>query len=441
MKYLGQGQLEAGVASVNITPPLGLEISGYGFGKSRGILDDLYAKVLFLENGEDKVVIITTDLIGFNYGYVDHVREGIYNETGVSKDHVLICGSHTHSGPGTMFLRRWGEIDEDYVRCLEKKLIDATVRASQDLATAKIGFGKGHVDSISYNRVWEDGPIDPEVGVVRIDDGKGRMKAILMNFSCHPVNLHSYGNLISADFPGYARRLIERTKEDVCVLYTNGAGGDINPAGNINNIAFAERNGIILGCEALKTAEQMQTASQVSLWAETQDVRIPLGELPDKEFLVRTRQENTIKLQKLIRDRSPNTDDISFSIDVQNARLDIEWTEEALSEIEKGQPKKHVSIEIQVIRINNLVLLAIPGEVYVEIGTAIKKSSRLPYTFIVGYANGCIGYIPTRRAYEIDFYETAIRKVYGIYPFASDVEKIVKDCALKMINRSIDLVE
>ncbi|TLN14925.1 hypothetical protein FDZ71_07590, partial [bacterium] len=104
-------QIKAGVASVNITPPWGLELSGYGFGKIRGVLDELYAQSLFLDNGEEEVIIITTDLIGLNRECVNNVREAIKSETGVQRDHVLLCSSHTHSGPATMFLRQWGKID------------------------------------------------------------------------------------------------------------------------------------------------------------------------------------------------------------------------------------------------------------------------------------------------------------------------------------------
>jgi hypothetical protein len=132
---------------------------------------------------------------------------------------------------GDHVLATMGEVDRDYIKCCEKKLIGAAVWASEGLAPAKVGFGRGFIDSISYNRIWKGGSIDPEVGVMRIDRENGDLRVMFMNFSCHPVNLHSYGNLISADFPGYARRLIEKVKGGVSVLYSNGAGGDINPVG------------------------------------------------------------------------------------------------------------------------------------------------------------------------------------------------------------------
>jgi len=426
-------QLKAGVASVNITPPWGLELSGYGFGKIRGVLDELYAHSLSLDNGDEKVIIITTDLIGLDTEIVNDVRGAIKAETGVDKDHILLCSSHTHSGPATMFLRQWGKMDREYVRCCERKLIGAAVWASGNLVPSKIGFGKGLTDSISFNRIWKGGSIDPEVGVLRIDRQNGDMMAVLINFSCHPVNLHSYGNLVSADFPGYARRAIRGIKGEVCVLYTNGAGGDINPVGSTNNIAYAERNGTILGCEALSVAERIRTTPNADLWAKTKNVRISLGKLPSKRALKRMRQKGTDELKRLMKNRPSHRDDIGFNIAVQNARLDIEWAEDALKEVEKGRPEKHASIELQAIGINNLTVVGIPGEVYVDIGLGIKGISPSDHTFIIGYANGCIGYIPTREAYEIRAYETTIRKVYGIYPFSPNVAEIIMDSAKELL--------
>ncbi|GAG14011.1 unnamed protein product, partial [marine sediment metagenome] len=231
---MSKKQLNVGLASVNITPPVGVDLAGYSFGPSRGILDDLYAKTIFLENNENSIVLIMTDLIGFDFDFIDRVFESIKKETGVRKENISLSASHTHSGPATKFSRKWGKIDQAYMKCLEKKLIGSVVWASDNLFSAKIGFGRGYVNTISNNRVYrwkynEDQSIDPEVGVIRIDNKNGNMVAILINFSCHPTNLHSYRNLISSDFPGFTRRMIENISSNLFVAYTNGAGADITP--------------------------------------------------------------------------------------------------------------------------------------------------------------------------------------------------------------------
>jgi hypothetical protein len=454
---VSKNQLKAGYASVNITPPLGLEISGFSFGPSREVLDDLYANVLILESGDERTVIITTDLIGFDFEYVNRVRKSIKNELNVNGDRILLSASHTHCSPATYFLRKWGDIDEDYMHCLEKKLVGATVWASRNLEKAKIGFGRGSVNTISNNRVYrwkyqEDRSIDPEVGVIRIDDEAGHMKAILMNFSCHPTSLHSYGNVISADYPGFARRTIERVKGDIFVAFTQGAGGDITPDpyeylyhGTPENLIFSERNGTILGCEVLKIAEQIKTKSEVDLSVKTRSVKLPLRKLPDKEFLQKSRQEGIAMLEKAstLQDEflPPTSGRIAIRMNLQkykttkNAEARIEWADLALKELEKGQPKKYISMDIQAIGINDLVLVSIPAEVYHEIGLQLKKASPFKYTYIVSFANGMVGYIPTKNAYEIGYrYETELRRVYGVYAFTPAVEKVTVDSALQLIN-------
>lgn len=205
--------MRAGVAKVNITPPVGLELSGWSFGPSVGVLDELYAKVLLLESNGRQAAIITADLIGFNTEYVTAIREGIASEMNMNASDVLISCSHTHSGPATMFLRRWGEIDEDYVKVVQKQIIGAATVAAKEMQEARIGAGKGRADGVGVNRRdGEDGAVDPEVGVIRVDNAQGEMMAVLMNYSCHTVAAHNYKNLISADYPGYAMGVIEKTR-------------------------------------------------------------------------------------------------------------------------------------------------------------------------------------------------------------------------------------
>jgi hypothetical protein len=454
---LTKKQLNVGLASVNITPPIGVDLAGYSFGPSCGILDDLYAKTIILENSETSIVLITTDLIGFDFDFVERVREGIHKKTGVSNEHISLSASHTHSGPATKFSRKWGQMDQDYMKCLEKKLIGSVVWASNNLIPAKIGFGRGYVPNISNNRVYrwkynEDRSIDPEVGITRIDHKNGNMMAILINFSCHPTNLHSYRNLISSDFPGFARRAIEKINSKLFIAYTNGAGGDITPIpyeslyhGLPKNLVFAQRNGTILGCEALKVAQQIKTTSKVDLYVKTKTVKLPFGQLPDQQSLKTTRDQARIMLDKA--QTLPDQPLSKFPSEprpggpqryqaMTNAEGLIEWAELTLKEIQKGSPKKWMYMPLQAIMINDLVLLGVPGEMYHETGLNIKTKSQFEYTYIITNANGTVGYIPTKTAFEINYpYEVKRRVALPfIYPFTSNVEEITTDAAVQLIN-------
>jgi len=432
--------MRAGTSKVNITPPVGLELSGWSFGKSVGILDELYAKVLLLESDGKRVLIITADLIGFNTEYADYIRKNIADRLNMNVSDILISCSHTHSGPATMFLRHWGEIDDDYVYIAEKQIIGAAIMASNNMRDASIGSGKGIVNGVCDNRRdGQNGSVDPEVGVIRVDfDGK--MAAVLMNFSCHPVAAHNYKNMISADYPGYAMKVIESSlfakrleqktsciNGDVTALHTTGTAGDINPKG-LHDIKYAERFGYMIGGEALKVAESIITLPELSLSTASECVRMPVARLPEKEDLKRIIDESKQKIAQQGQGKE-NSDLIS-------THILMEWAQDALKAIEDGSVTDHLNMEIQAIRMNDILLIAIPGEVFVDIGLNIKKASPYLYTYVIEMANGSSAYLPTRKAFEKGGYELDFAsKVYGIYAMTSDTQDVIENGAKRAMER------
>jgi len=444
--------MRAGMANVNITPPVGLELSGWAFGPSVGIADELYAKTLLLESNGRRVAIITADLIGFSTEYATEIREGVANKIDVNASDVLLSCSHTHSGPATMFLRRWGEIDEDYVRVVQKKIIGAATVAASGMQEARMGIGKGRAEGICINRRdREGGNIDPEVGVIRVDNSQGEMMAVLMNYSCHPVATHNYKNLISADYPGYAMGVIEKIKGGrVIALHTTGAAGDINPI-QFHDIKYAERWGNMVGGEALKVAEGIETHPELTLNVVSERVDLPVRKLPEEDELKKMIEEGEKNLDELksvaeartlassaTTSGSPNVAEFAKIREsyhqLMSAYIPLEWAQEAFSVIESGQAVEHLEMDIQVMRINDALLVAMPGEIFVDIGLNIKKASSYPYTFVVEMANGAIGYLPTRKAFERGGYETEYAaKVYGTYLLTPDTQSIVEEGAKKAI--------
>jgi len=421
----------AGVSKVNITPPVGLELSGWAFGPSVGILDELYAKVLLLESNGKRVVIVTTDLIGFRTEYATAIREGIADKLKMNASEITISCSHTHSGPATTFLRRWGEIDEDYVLIVEKKIIGAATMAEKEMQEARIGSGKGRVDGVGINRRdGEDGYVDPELGIIRVDNTRGEMMSVLMNFSCHPVAAHNYKNMISADYPGYAMGVIEKVEGDhVIALHTTGTAGDINPKG-LHDIKYAEKFGKMIGGEALKVAEDIVTQPELILNTASEKVNLPVTKLPQEDELKKIINESERKLAELKQNGTYKYHEI------MNALIPLEWAKEALNIVETNSQTDHLEMEIQALRMNNIVLVAIPGEVFVEIGLNIKKASPYPYTYVVELANGSINYLPTRKAFDKGGYELDFAtKVYGIYALTPDTQSVTEEGALKAISR------
>jgi hypothetical protein len=423
--------MRAGLAKANITPPVGLELSGWAFGPSVGILDELYSKVLMLESDGKRAVIITADLSGFDTECANTIREGVAGKVGIDASQVLISCSHTHSGPATMFLRRWGEIDEDFVHVVQKKIIGAAIMAEAGMQKAMIGIGKGSAEGVAINRRdAEGGSVDTDVGVIRIDNSNGEMMAVLMNYSCHPVASHNYRNLISADYPGHAMGVIEKTKEgSVMALHTTGAAGDINPK-QMHDAKYAEKFGNMIGGEALKVAESLETSSDLTLEVASEWVKLPVQPLPTADKLRSMIEEGEEEIRKMNREGTPTYNQLMSSY------IPIEWAQEALEVVESAGEVEFVDMEIQALRMNDAVLVAIPGEVFVDVGLNIKQSSPYPYTFIVEMANGAICYLPTSKAFEEGGYEVGFSsKVYGTYLLKPEVQGIIEEGTARLICR------
>ncbi|MBM3239877.1 hypothetical protein FJZ31_26635 [Candidatus Poribacteria bacterium] len=366
---------KAGAAKVNITPFLGGPMAGYS-SRERGsetIDDELYCKALVLYDGETKLAIVTNDLIGVNDIFVRNTRELIEHATGIPKGNVLICASHTHFGPEVRYkdeatLKESDDkFDFAYVAVLQKQMATAVKLANQRLQEAKISVGKGYTDRLSFNRhtIRPDGtaittyrlppneenltfgPIDPEVGVVRLDSANSEPIVTLINFACHPVCSVDRMYAISADYPGYAMKSIERELGGIC-LFTLGCAGNIVP---IEREGVSKRKiGVALAAEAIKTWQWLNLIDSIKLRAIQKIIELPLKEPKDD--------------------------------------------------------KKTREVEIQGLKIRNLYFIGLPGEIFVEIGTGIKEQAGIENLFPVSLANGSVGYIPVAIAYDQGGYES-----------------------------------
>ncbi len=429
------GQLKAGAARVNITPYAGINLSGFG-GRTKvsaGIHDDLYAKAVVLDDGATKVGIVSCDLLNLDESSVVSIREKAQELTGMDGENILISTTHTHSGPLTSPLRGFGKLDREWVNVLEKKIAGAVFIAHSNLQEARIGAGKGHAE-ISLNRrekrddrvvlgVNPGGAIDYEVGVIRIDDADQNPLCIITNYACHPVVMGGDNYLLSADYPGYAMGLIEQVQGgDVVAMFLNGTTGDINPVRR-GTFEAAKRSGNILGAEVVKVCEGIETSPDAELRMAKEKVELNSGELPSED-----------ELAEIIEDRKKalETSDPKRSMDRE---IILTWAEDALSMVRRGKKSAIVPVEVQVLRLGDITLAGMPGEVFVEVGLGIKTGSPFEHTFAVGYTNGCIGYMPTKKAFEAGGYEThSAYRLYGIYPVDQNV-------AEKMINTSLKLID
>ena len=285
--FCATGELYVGTAKVDITPKVAIRMSGYSGRKepSKGVHDPLFVRFLVLDVDGYRAAIISCDLIGYNNRVILDVARERFNIP-----HVLICSSHTHSGPN---LRD----SETYARSVEKAMIDGLDEALKNMFPARISAGYGCLPALGYMRLakGEDGygqllgynadrvpygPVDPEVGVIKIEDEKGNPRVILMMYACHPVT-NAHNDEISADYPGPATRKVEEAlgNNTIC-MFVQGGAGDINPLFRNGpkpptDYGRIEKMGALLANEVIKVVKSLppQTNEKITLKAMSDSLK------------------------------------------------------------------------------------------------------------------------------------------------------------------------
>ena len=358
-------ELSAGVARVEITPPVGFPMGGYAArqGASTGIHDPLFATILLLKAEGGSVAIVSCDVLSFPAERI----LALARERKLA-DHVLIAATHNHSGPITWRDKSWPSPDRPWYAEAENKILSAIEEASKKMFPARIAAGFVEI-YLGHNRrkVSADGkvtmfwrnaeraptsPIDPTVGVIRVDDETGKPRAVLVNYACHAVVLGPDNRQISADYPGYLRKRIESELPGALCLFVQGGAGDINPYLDKqpvaeNGFGEAEKTGNALAEEALKVVAKLKPAAN-----------------PSSKF-------QAVAEVKEFRDR---------------------W--DATKTIKAG---------LTTLLLNNSIAIAtIPGEPFVDLQIALRDKSEVANTFLFGYTFSAggewIGYAPTLKA-------------------------------------------
>lgn len=458
----GAGALRAGVARSDITADA----------KDVAIHDPLYAKALVLDDGVTRVAIIAMDALAIGGigdigdDFLPKLRQRLQAELGIPGNHVLVNASHTHP-PGRLLCDDAAQVERTF---------DAVRRAVQGLTGVTAGWGCGHEDRLTMNRTlrlkngkhWSIryanpcppdeevagvGPIDPEIGILRIDRLDGRPLAVVYNFACHLL-LGDLKGAITANFPGVASGVIEETLgHGAMALFLQGAAGDVV---DVNFKDFGRPRdiqplGLRLGLSTLKAYRAIQTGT-VTLRALSEPVTLPrrtdipqrIAELESEQAglleSLRTTSLNFKAFLPLYLRYGLNPDtpaDYSFrylqaesvgapevaAMDAHNRRAigkylaNIHAMErlarirdriatyqfhQALNE-RAGVPT--VSTEVQGIRIGDGVLITSAAEVLTEVGLNIKSASPYEHTFLAAYTNGYLQYGPPATAYDKGGYE------------------------------------
>jgi len=421
--------LTAGFSKVCISPPIGAPLAGFAArqGVSEGIHDDLFARALVLANGKAVVALVSVDLLALSGDFIKRVRARIHSRTGIDPSSVMIASTHTHAGPVTIttFFNPEESVDSAYMNSLADALEESVTNAWQTRFPAKVGVGVTEVDGVGVNRRSADQrPIDEQVGIIKIDDPDGRTRAVLINYSCHPTVLGPDNLLVTGDFPNFAVEQLEKSiGPDGFAMFVNGTQGNISMGHSSELSAIgvitpgrtferAAELGHLLADATLDALPGIATSDAPALHSLTIPVNLPLKNYPPLEQAIKSLQDADELLAKLTSEGAPPDRIMPAKTQRLYASITNFYAGEA-----RALPDGHLPIELQGFRVGDAAFIAVPGEVFVEIGLTIKRrvSQR---TFVVGIANGYIGYVPTREAYATGGYEVVSSKCQ---PAAADV--------------------
>jgi hypothetical protein len=429
----------AGAAVVTINPPLGTPLAGYYSPRgATAVLDDLHCKALVLEQDGTRAALVVCDLISLPRRTVVDARKLIEKQTGIPGDHVMISATHTHTGPVLTRESARDRLDggdsdlgRRYTEALPELIARSVDEANKKLAPARAAVAVGREAGLSFNRrfVMKDntvswnprkldpdivrpaGPIDPDVAVVYFEAARAKPVATYVNFAMHPDT--TGGEAISADYPGVLARLLAECKgPEMVTVFANGC------CGNLNHRAIgwtdpqhgpheARRIGTVLAGAVCRTYPALKTVKGGALRARSEIVKLPLAPVTKEDV---ARAQEVVK-----RVKDPKT---TFMEKVKAYQvLDV-----------AGRDGKPLEVEVQVIALGDEVAwVSLPGEMFVELGLAVKKASPFRYTLIAELANGSVGYVPDRPAYAQGNYEVVSARC------AEDSGELLAETAVRLL--------
>lgn len=441
-------KLFAGFARVNITPMMGIPVSGYY--KERiadGVLDELELNALAVACEDTKAVIISADLISIANDVADDYRAHIADVTGLPVDAIILHGTHTHTGP-ELQKNSDNPLIEEYFQMVRRRMADVAAFALADLKPARMGWAIGEAPNIAFIRRFRMkdgsvrtnpgvnnpdilepiGSVDERVNVVRFDR-EGAETIVLVNFGDHPDTVG--GNKISGDWPALFRASAEKALDNTKCVFVNGVQGDVNhvnvwPTGGYLNDTFHDFDDVSRGYGHARFMGRVVTGGVLQVFDKVKYVDV----------------ESVRYLQKTIRipsnmPKPEEMDEARYINEMHEAGRDAELPYEAMMlttkvadaarklKLEHGP--EFFEMKLTGLSIGEVSLLGIPGEPFTGVGRELKKSKAFELVMPACLTNGSQGYFPMRDAYEEGGYEA------GSSRFKSGVAELIIEEGKKLL--------
>ena len=389
-------RLRAAAGAVDLRPIVGAPLTGFGsrLGPSTGCHDPLTARLLLLDDGSSRLVWVSCDLIGFSPDDDDKLRGLIAKQLATPPAHVLVSCTHTHSGPASMpFRGPLGQVDPAWLAQTFDSIAGEAAALVARLRSARLAHGTETVSGLGYNRQDGVSPIDERLLVAQFtDDDDGRVIATVLNYATHPVVLGERNLQFTADYPGYAARLVERSFGGVA-LFVQGSAGDVDPVvyrdlgRNAGTFEIAEQMGGKLADAATRAMNAAKPQADLSIATADARVGLPLEAPPHLEDM------RAMKADFLARrgpaDATPQTPDALW------AMFQLAWAEELERAITQDAVPRTLPVNLFATRIGDVYVVTFPLEVYSQTGIDVREALAPKDVIIAGYTNGLLGYAPT----------------------------------------------
>jgi len=417
----------AGICEREITPEAGGELSGFAarVQPSTGVLDPLFAKALFIRTAESELLWIHCDLIGFDRSIVESFRSWAEAELGLLPNQVLLSATHTHAGPATIHLREAGEYEPAYAAFLQQTLRDTATAAISDLEPVELACVDGTLELAVDRRKSTSAHVDPRIAAFGLKRPKGSFLAAIINYPIHPVALGAKNRLISADISGQAARALrEQVPGSPVVFMTNGAAGNLNPPAE--NVSFDQvcRWGRIIADAVAQLLRDAQTIGEPDLQVERRLVRLPLDVLTEREAGAVAEKALT-NAESLVQWSEKYT------------RVVEHWRDTLAMAYATGSVETHREAELFAVHLDKTILLGVNAEVFSDFTDWLRSATREDL-YVIGYANGDTGYLPTAAAYVEGGYEVDVAHMFygGFRPLCGSLEVLAEEA--KSLIRSLN---
>ncbi|MBE7126438.1 neutral/alkaline non-lysosomal ceramidase N-terminal domain-containing protein [Bacillus mycoides] len=391
---------KVGVCKVDITPPIGIDFIGYHRDTGiNNIEEHIYGTIFVFEKDEMKTVFISIDNIGMLVEDTTMIRERVASELNVPLQQITVVYTHTHSGPETV-----GDhpLIKSYKTILLNNVVQGAITANNNMRSCEVGWDVTTGD-IGVNRrertpdgkakmgINIEGIVDKRIGVLAMRNAESKeLAGVIVFCTAHPNVLKGDSDVLSADYPGMTREILEKIV-NCPVIIVQGATGNVNAKYRGSQEALKQMAYVISG-HVLTILPTVTYRPIVNLRTISSTMQMKLKDIPEIEEIKRM-------AQLAEKQWGVNTE---------------EWLTIVLEKHRRNIQQVSIDLEIQLFQINDGIFSGIPMEPFSETALEMKESVQNELAFFGGYTNGYIGYLPTKEEYAYGGYEVELNPVvYG----------------------------